>query len=507
MPQDKIEIKFAEVEYGGEENSEPLLLSSKAQDSLQQAVLPQGIIPQRAADPIRQKFHEMRRLNSENINNWHSIGNEAKLFYTQAKFMEDFTDNHQGNTPFSRYYPSYQHMGYEQLRTYFTWRTNARNGEFAQTSTSYIFVYIYELLHNIGVESPQAGLDKLLQLWNNCPIEKSVLSNYLPKWLKDYHVYYHLPTETTEISEQDNAQSFTPESFAKLSSYDIAKSKFYTVDNNDAIFNDYLSAVIINLQELCALNEINLKDLIINTITNQESQILFRGALFFDWMQHGGYSTQAVTREIYYVGYKDFIAYIIKKTEEFVRKITNFKHKITVDDSKVKKYLWNLRNHTITLPEITATIQKAIENHHRELTQIKVTINQKNLAKIRTESNETQEKLIIEETEIINPKTPEPTKPTQETTSNILTLPPTPINTDIWTSLKSSLSDTELKTLELSIKNPQNIKQFADENGIMLEVLTNNINEKAFDIIGDSILDDELLIYEDYLENISKMLM
>ena len=51
------------------------------------------------------------------------------------------------------------------------------------------------------------------------------------------------------------------------------------------------------------------------------------------------------------------------------------------------------------------------------------------------------------------------------------------------------------------------IKAFADENGIMLEVLADSINEKAADFIGDSILEfaDGMAIYEDYREKIAEM--
>jgi hypothetical protein len=51
------------------------------------------------------------------------------------------------------------------------------------------------------------------------------------------------------------------------------------------------------------------------------------------------------------------------------------------------------------------------------------------------------------------------------------------------------------------------IKAFADANGVMPEVLADSINEKAMDAIGDNILDftDELVIYEEYLEDVAEM--
>ena len=40
----------------------------------------------------------------------------------------------------------------------------------------------------------------------------------------------------------------------------------------------------------------------------------------------------------------------------------------------------------------------------------------------------------------------------------------------------------------------------------MLEVLAEGINEKAADVVGDGILDNEFAFYEDYLEEVRKML-
>ena len=52
------------------------------------------------------------------------------------------------------------------------------------------------------------------------------------------------------------------------------------------------------------------------------------------------------------------------------------------------------------------------------------------------------------------------------------------------------------------------IKALADENGIMLEVLADNINEKASGHIGDNILEtgETMTVYDEYKEKISEMM-
>lgn len=104
-------------------------------------------IPTQVIDEKRQRLQKMRAMASAELS---LLGNTAKTFYYQAKFMEDFTDDYEQAVPLSLYYPCYSLMSYDQLRTYFTWRTAVRAGEVTGTSLSYAFLYIYELLHNIA---------------------------------------------------------------------------------------------------------------------------------------------------------------------------------------------------------------------------------------------------------------------------------------------------------------------------------------------------------------------
>jgi hypothetical protein len=62
-----------------------------------------------------------------------------------------------------------------------------------------------------------------------------------------------------------------------------------------------------------------------------------------------------------------------------------------------------------------------------------------------------------------------------------------------------------LKALTLALEGEGNLKPFADSHGIMLEVLMDGINEKAMDFVGDSLLDDEFVIYDDYTDQVKGM--
>ena len=74
-----------------------------------------------------------------------------------------------------------------------------------------------------------------------------------------------------------------------------------------------------------------------------------------------------------------------------------------------------------------------------------------------------------------------------------------------WSELKTALSAVELQALKLLCKGSLELKGFADEHGIMLEVLVDGINEKAMDVIGDGLIDEEFILYEDYIEEVRKL--
>ena len=76
----------------------------------------------------------------------------AWLFYTQGKFMENFSDVFDYSEDFVRYYPTYLDLTTEQLRGYFSWRTAVRRGEVVKCPVPFQFMYVYELLNGIGVE-------------------------------------------------------------------------------------------------------------------------------------------------------------------------------------------------------------------------------------------------------------------------------------------------------------------------------------------------------------------
>lgn len=126
---------------------------------------------------------------------------EAELFYKQARFMEDFEDTCPYEGSFRSYYPTYNDMSNRQLRGYFTWRANVRRGEVHEAPTAFAFVYLYELICGIGVESPRDGFEKIRSFWLGYRDFSPELNRTVRPWLKDYVVYHGLDPALIELDD------------------------------------------------------------------------------------------------------------------------------------------------------------------------------------------------------------------------------------------------------------------------------------------------------------------
>ena len=72
-------------------------------------------------------------------------------FLKQGRLLADYEDDFEFSGDPIRYYPTYQSLTDDELRGYFAWRSRIRKGIFADGPATFVFLYIYELLNNIGV--------------------------------------------------------------------------------------------------------------------------------------------------------------------------------------------------------------------------------------------------------------------------------------------------------------------------------------------------------------------
>ena len=133
---------------------------------------------------------------------------EAELFYRQGLLMADFEDDCPYNGTFKSYFPTYNAMSDRQLRGYFTWRARVRRGTVEETSTSFAFLYLYELICGVGVDDPLDGFNKIKAFWDAYRAFEPGIDRFARVWLQDYAVFHGLDPKLLRDSKTvmfDNA--------------------------------------------------------------------------------------------------------------------------------------------------------------------------------------------------------------------------------------------------------------------------------------------------------------
>lgn len=183
------------------------------------------------------------------------------------RFMENAEKSHdaQSSVPYTSdypkvkyfsYVPQYSHMSRAQL-DYYRWvRENIRHGRYPDCDSSYIQLYIYEILNLPERIPPEYGAAQLAGIWLAYRRTEPRLDGYLCEWLPDYCMIHACPMPTVlksilpEIVPKAQFKEFffdlRPESameedyliLAKTlietsSDYDYRRSRYYN-DNRDA---------------------------------------------------------------------------------------------------------------------------------------------------------------------------------------------------------------------------------------------------------------------------------
>lgn len=198
---------------------------------------------------------------------WDMEENQEPVTTTESQFVQrahELADHKEAPAlfvPFKSYWPTYGHMTGAQSRWYFFWRDEVRQGRYPKTDLSYIFLHVYELINGVGWEQPQEGYSQLCKLWEAYRSQYKRLDQYLGGWIADFSFVHKLEASLSSIvarskglagdlaeMELMRCLSAAPEQLSfevltVMSDYDISKSKFYTGEGKAAI-ERYIPQVI-----------------------------------------------------------------------------------------------------------------------------------------------------------------------------------------------------------------------------------------------------------------------
>ncbi len=423
------------------------------------------------------------------------------IFIKQGKLLAAYEDDYVYDRRVTHYFPTYQSLTNPELRGYFSWRTKLRRGNLQKTSLTYAFLYIYELLNQIGVTDPMDGYRKLTEFRDAYGALDDGILPYLNLWLMDYVVYYNLDAgllaDTPQvrfnrgIAVLDSIQSHGDEEVIRavkqLSPKWLERSKFYREYREDC------DTVIVRvLRRMSAHYNARCKKTMVEQYFGSFSQyrvILFDAAVFHERQVEG--SRQYKVDENYIYRCRNGL-WSVQKYNCLPHSNGKLGDVLKAIDGVMRECYGYGRPIQYKLD--TKWILKIIQEEARNLLtekkaaeEKKITIDYSRLARIRSDAAVTRDRLMVEEEaeEGAPPvQTPAPAEEPEDT----------PLTKDEYRLLQSLLYGRDYGWVRSS--------------GLMLSVLVDGINDKLYDTFSDSVLlgDDPPELIEDYIADLKEMI-
>lgn len=441
------------------------------------------------------KYAEMRKIGE---NERPSANRAAKVFLAQARFMSDFEDDYNFEGEITAFHPTYSDMTVSQLRGYFSWRTRLRHGEIQAAPLPFTFLYAFELLNGIGASSPDESFEKLYDFTEKYSELDNRVVPYFSRWMHDCIILNGLDSSLLDeefVFPENNEQSLRDVGFdepevlfltvSQNSSYRIEQSALYKKYPEDT-----RQALAFVLRELSMYRDYDEYETALDALCGKkriENYYMFPGIYYCTESLHEDcvYTANSSSRYICKNGFWMHEYTLI--TPSIQKRITAFLKNFASEMLK-RKGLKALK----TLPlerRLNELIIKGIDKYDAfklEQSRPKINIDISKLDSIRMAAETTCEKLITE-ADINGGEIEAEVRETIPVTAE-----------------KNASPENELIKRLISGKD---YKGFLHENGYMLSVLVDSINEKYFDVFGDTVIDfdgEAPFIIEDYLQDLKE---
>ena len=468
-------------------------------------------------------------------------------FYIQALLIEGMEDNTEHlqelRGGWSSNKQGYGFANYLSFLFYLQWRSNVREGRYNKASSYTVVKYISELINLIGVSDPEELMDKLIHFWIHFREVNDSIDDVMESAVRDTYVYYNLdkpyshytklfPKDLYSVSRlyeiYEGNYEYASMFILEKSPY-RAKESAFGKSENGYLIEECLPNVLKRLDELFMEHGLSLATFLLGRkvkerynlfqkfhfmeLRTYKNVVLLNDHEVFEWDSDGylfrtGNGFGWVSAEISGI--------IVKLTEIALRKALSFRTGLKSPLETTKKtslevvYLISV----IGEENINAGVFQAvsevcyekgifIKDHEiaKHAPKVnKVEIDFSKLDDIRRVASELTEKLVIED-EMEN------TRFEIEEEEEILTNRENygTIEDDPYGAFVSFLNDIQKRILT-AIVSGENINTIARDLMIMPEVIIEEINEIALEITGDTVIDTDDTIIEEYLDCIERVL-
>lgn len=479
---------------------------------------------------------------------WQARFNFYNRFRADTAKLWERTSTECKPVSFFSYVPQHNQLSYAQLKWYLYWREQMRAGNYIDTDYSYILLYIYEIINNPDLVEPSKGALMLCDIWAKCRAKYPRIDNYLSEWLCDYCLIHELPCpdalqpflqavisaatfkefymSTDRITEgAANMLSFT-------TNYDWRMSRYVTRENI-GLFSKHINGAFAKVY----------RELLSDGGTADKP----REATIVRDSYSGGLCTWDMKRciTVEYVSYsrspkfRFVVTDIIRYSENRIRSALGIKAKLKVDSltDEIKACIDEYFDANLPIPskkpkgkpvEVNNEYEKLYEPTHKSFSL-------ENALEIEKESWSTTEILTSAldgsaDTESANPETaqtgsepvrsepiPEPARSEPVVKTAAVPAVGTPADTPAGTpdggefgEFIAALDESSVEALKLLLAGDERaLEKVASKTKTLADALADRINEAAYDIIGDSVIEPSgggFRVITDYEEDIRSCL-
>ena len=460
-------------------------------------------------------------IHSVKIYNWQTKYAFYERFSEDAKRLWKYRGGESPQVPFFSYSPQYSHMNRDQLSYYLWWRENARHGKYLDADYSYVLLYVYELINLSELLEHGYCLDQLCGIWIAYGEKYPFISKYLAEWVCDFCLIFNLeiPSEKLrrlypQIMKECTLKEFYAScdpSGSTLSAralidisgaYDFTKSKYATEDRIPIMKKHLIGALDHVVKRL---SEQGRGLFTIGASTLRVIRTSYTGALCSPAIKKKidvEYNSYGHSYELKYM-----VSDILKYSENKLRKLWGIKSRLSIyalpNEIKgyVEEYFDKVLLDSRAAGAIGATSKKRAEEMEYEKLYYtpKQPLSLERASSIEDESWDTTKLLVDTFEEEFAIQAEEENEP--QIVSN-----ETEIQENESNGLRQALGEKYEFLIAVLEENMSEQRAILARLGVLAEALVDEINEIAYDVIGDILIEDDgekYTVIDEYKEQIT----
>ena len=195
-------------------------------------------------------------IKNVSVYRWHSKYSFYERFVIDARRYFEKTSPEVQPVGYYSYVPSYAQMSLKQRNWYFYWRSCVRKKSYIPADSSYILLYVFEIINLPEFIPAKMGVELLFDIWENYRKKYTKLDSYMSVWICDYCLTYgidlpkerlkRLPFDVMENTvfkqfyiDAEKGEEYIALLLEKVSLYRWRNSKFIN-DTNRETFEKHL---------------------------------------------------------------------------------------------------------------------------------------------------------------------------------------------------------------------------------------------------------------------------